>query len=267
METIRQLGEETQYIPPVFFWRSTAASNTRTIDSQVTLLPSCSKHGGVGVLESVPSTPLETFAFTKPKRKRHSRHFSNCSSRSSTPRHQRPRADSPVERPPTAPRLGISRSSTGPHEAGKIKVGDGEDGEEPHPSVPPDEPPKAIHQEPKASVSASTSASKSASASVLGSTSASKPARELNCEPTESQNSEPHRQRVRRTEKITQDGTDLRNTVVVGWVPTASGDQIVEAYIDRRLKYNLISQHLREQLGLTIKHHTGETVGQYNGKA
>ena len=267
METIRQLREETQYIPPVTR-RSTGASDTRTIDSQVTL---CHLAQNMVETERVPTAPPETFTFTKLKRKRRSQRSTNDSSRSPPPRRQRQNVNSPGT-PPTPPRT--LRSLPGPLEARQTETEDDASQEKSQP-VSPDEPPKAIPQEPitPTSISEPASTSALAPASTSGLASSSKSAAKLgselhaNVEPTESPVSEPRRERVKRTTSITQDGADLHNTVVAGWVPAASGDQMVEAYIDRRLKYNLISQDLRERLGLLMEQHTGETVGQYNGQA
>lgn len=269
METIRQLREETQYIPPTTRRRA-RASNTRTVDPQVTL---CHLAQNMVERESVPTTPPETFTFTKPTTKRHRRHSSNRSLVSSSSRPQRPNPNSPATRHPSPPR--IDRHLYRPVEASPNKDDDIANNEDP-PSpraCPPGEPPTVMSQSSTSSVTTSTSASTSASASASGSNLASGPARdsdiELNTElePPESPKPTPRRERVKRTKETTQDGTDLHNTMVVGWIPSKSGDQMVEAYIDRRLKINLISRRLREQLDLAMKQHTGEVVGQYDGKA
>ncbi|KAK0617752.1 hypothetical protein B0T14DRAFT_275046 [Immersiella caudata] len=261
METIRQLREEVEYIPPMVR-RNTNASE-RTIDSQVTL---CHLAHSMVETETVPSSPPETFTFTKLKRKRHSR-ISSRTSTTSTPDHHRQLADSPVASPVRQSPVPGTTPAYFRSLAVKASSIDGATSQEPTQDAETTPPSPQPRGEPRRT--APSDPPKERDVTATTSTLAQSPAPKAEADPS-NPSPEPGRRRISRTtppeSTHEQEHTDSHGTVIEGWIQTPLGNTMVEAYIDRRYKHNLISRQLQRKLSLRTEEYQGPPIRRFDGK-
>ncbi|KAK4447186.1 hypothetical protein QBC34DRAFT_132891 [Podospora aff. communis PSN243] len=277
LESVRQLREDMHYTPPVT--RRETNGSRGTVDSQITL---CHLAHNMVERESVPSSPPETFTFAKVKRKRHSRSFSGASTISSAPSRHRPRVDSPNispprRPPPEPPSIPIPNLEPSPWWVGPLPPEQGNRAPSPPPrearaSVEQRDTPVRVEPErmpspelpappPPQVVPPGEGSSSKSDETTASSSSVPKSPGEARTAAISTTSPEPRRRRTRRTSppeqevEIPRSRTDLHLSVITGWITTQSGNRMVEAFIDRRQRCNLISRHHQEQLGLELEAH------------